>query len=1079
MNFDDDHASRVRLSSVLAGFTSLFFFILAPPSLAQDDDQQAADGSPADIEQITVTGSRIQRAGIDTFYPAVSVGGEELDDNAFTNVADALNEIPAFGNADAVPTGVQNSFSVGQNFVDFLGLGSQRTLTLVNGKRFVSSNTPSIFGQDGGLQVDFNVIPLALVERIEVIGVGGAPIYGSDAIAGTINVILEDRFEGIDGTYRYGMTEEGDGDFYQASLVAGVNFGDGRGNLTFSAETYEQDSMRRKARPFFTEGEPFFASDNVPAEFDGTPDDGTIRIYFDQRINIFTFGGTVDPGLGAFDPLGLLGFGPLGQFPDGNFYQFDSNSNLIPFQSGRRGPGNVLFALGGDGPDFFDEVEQAQSPLSRDVFTSSMNYDLTDSVRLYSSLLYANTESTELVSQGGFQTFAFGGTSGPLLFSADNPLLPQQAQDVFAANGVGQFFLHRFNNDIIDSSSYREQHLWRFVAGFEGDFEFANRSFSWEAYAVRGESDGETRGEGIIDARFLNAIDVRQLTNADLAAIDAVIAAAEAANDDPPPNILALTGTATAGVGDIVCESVYQAALGNITGVSGNGVTDEDLPFVQGCVPLNLFGQGARTEAARQWVTGRQLTGTDIEQTIYNINFGGELLELPAGPLAFNVGYETREEEALFQPALGNEVPLTRSSAFQATGGSYDTDEFFGEVLLPIVGSGMDIPFMEMAEINGAIREIDNSLAGDATVWTAGGRFAPVADITFRGNYTESIRAPSLVELFAPITSSFSFADDPCDNEFVDEGPDPATREANCRADLGASYDPTTFESDVQNATARGRTGGNPNLENELAESYSIGVTFEPRWVDNLVITADYIDIQLTEAIVALDLTTLMEACYDSPSFPGVAACNSFSRNAEGQISDFLTGQTNAQRFDVEFMNYSVSYGFDVATPFGWLNNNWADNDLGFLTTRARISNTRKRLVSVTGDPALSEVGEFEDPEWSGVFDFIWNYGDNTRVFYRLIWQAASKLDATGQDVYEDLNGNIITESDARYISNLSVSYDFGQLLFDDEDSDLILQFSIDNLFDHKPDLIQQAANDFDFTEFFGRRYTLAFSAGF
>ena len=128
-----------------------------------------------EVEEIVVTGSRIKRAGIDTFYPAISVGTEELEDGAFTNIADALNEIPAFGTPDASPFGNQaDSFSVGQNFVDFLGLGAQRTLTLVNGRRFVSANTPQIFGQNGGLQVDYNVIPVALVERIETIGVGGA-----------------------------------------------------------------------------------------------------------------------------------------------------------------------------------------------------------------------------------------------------------------------------------------------------------------------------------------------------------------------------------------------------------------------------------------------------------------------------------------------------------------------------------------------------------------------------------------------------------------------------------------------------------------------------------------------------------------------------------------------------------------------------------------------------------------------------------------------------------------------------------------------------------------------------------------
>jgi len=172
---------------------------------AEEDEDEVTEA------KITVTGSRIKRVGVDTAYPAVVVTAQELQDRGFTNVADALNEISTFGNPDATPQGGQLGSSVGQNFVDFIGLGAQRTLTLVNGRRFVSSNTPSVFGQTGGLQVDFNVIPIALVDRIETIGVGGAPIYGADAIAGTINVILKDDFEGLDITFQTGQTDKNDG----------------------------------------------------------------------------------------------------------------------------------------------------------------------------------------------------------------------------------------------------------------------------------------------------------------------------------------------------------------------------------------------------------------------------------------------------------------------------------------------------------------------------------------------------------------------------------------------------------------------------------------------------------------------------------------------------------------------------------------------------------------------------------------------------------------------------------------------------------------------------------------------------
>ncbi|MBS3824158.1 MAG: TonB-dependent receptor plug domain-containing protein, partial [Wenzhouxiangellaceae bacterium] len=400
--------SRNRLAEAirLGLFAGIFAGVgagFASPVLAQDEGEDQAEEqeqteTAAELGQVTVTGSRIERAGLDTFYPAITVDRQLLEDRAYTNVAEALNEIPTFGNPDVTPQGVQNGFSVGQNFVDFLGLGAQRTLTLVNGRRFVSANVPSVFGESGGLQVDFNVIPVAMVERIETIGIGGAPIYGSDAIAGTINVITRDRFEGAEFTFRHGFTSKGDAEFENVMMVAGANTADGKGNVTFSAEWFRQGGVAGTARPRFSEGDKdvFFA----------TTEPNRAEMFRDNRINLFTFGGVPSPS-GLF--IGSFG---LGRFPDGNFYQFDSNSNLVDYTPGEPGPGSAFFALGGDGPDFFDNVEQLQSPLDRGVFTGQFNYDLTNNVRFSSDFLFADSNATELTNQGGFQTFAFGGTSG-------------------------------------------------------------------------------------------------------------------------------------------------------------------------------------------------------------------------------------------------------------------------------------------------------------------------------------------------------------------------------------------------------------------------------------------------------------------------------------------------------------------------------------------------------------------------------------------------------------------------------------------------------------------------------------------
>lgn len=1067
---------RLLRSTVLAGFAAAGLAI--SPAYAQDNDDEDAQAE----DRIVVTGSRIQRAGIDTVYPAISVDAQVLEDRAFTNLADALNEVPTFGNPDATPQGAQNTFSVGQNFVDFLGLGSQRTLTVVNGRRFVSSNTPVIFGETGGLQVDFNVLPIALIDRIETISVGGAPIYGSDAIAGTINVITRDDYEGFEIGGQYGVTAEGDAEESQFTVVAGANFDGGRGNVALSMEFFNQKELLRFARPWRTENNPGMVTVSAGSALLGGGQNANF-IARNQRLNLFVNGGLIAPGNFTIPSFGI------GAMSDGNFYQFDGSGQLVNYTPGTHLGGSAFFTYGGDGPDFFDQVSQIQSPLERFVLSGQAHYDITNNIRFSTDFQFANTSADELVNQGGFQTWPFGGTSSGLTIQSDNPLLTTQAQGVLAGLGVAQFGLHRFNNDIIDSMNSNEVHLWRATAGLQGDFELGGRAFGWDVSVVHGESDAESRREMIIDGRFINAIDAIRLTAADLAAINPDATAAENA-------ILAVSGTANAGVGDIVCRAAYQQAAGTLPAgpnspPSGSGVTDTDLIFVSGCIPLDIFGENRASQEALDWVTGLAFGVTDIEQTIYTANFNGELFDLPAGPFSFNIGYEAREERANFLVDAASQVALGRSSPIPSTGGRYTTSEQYVELLIPVVSEDMDIPFLQFAEIQAAYRDIDNSQAGPGETWTVGGRFSIIPDVMFRANYTESLRAPSLVELFTPITQTFSFASDPCDFRFAAGGNNPAVRQANCAADIGAGYDPTTFTSNIVNATGRGRTGGNPNLTNETSEAYAVGMTIEPeRFIENLLISVDYTNLELSNAIGSISLTNLLQACYDSASFPNNAACAAFTRDATGQIVDFQTGQGNFDSLDYEGLDLLVNYNFDVANalgrlPFGLVN---SDSDLGGLEITARLNKRINRGTVLAGAPQGNTIGGFSDPEYAGTFDFAWTK-DNTRVFWRTVWQDESLVTADANSTQQyfdldavvasgggytlaDLNAARINTTEARFIHNMSVSHIFTDA-FPGLGTDTFVQFNINNVFDHRPGVIQQSLGHFGFDELLGRRYTI------
>ncbi|MEL6729089.1 MAG: TonB-dependent receptor [Pseudomonadota bacterium] len=1047
-------------------------------AIAQEDDavtviEEVDSGDESRQETVVITGSRIARPEIDTVFPTISTDAELLDKGAFTNVADALNQIPAFGGG-IDPLGDQGA-NIGVNFVDFLDLGTQRTLTLVNGRRFVSQNSAGT-----GQQVDFSIIPLPLVERIDTIGVGGAPIYGSDAIAGTINVILKDDFEGLEILGQLDRSEAGDAESQTIQLVAGANTSDGRGNVTFSAEYFNSEGLLQTDRPDIYIGELFFSESGSGRDIDGDGEDDSFFEPFTggQNVQLFTNGGVIAPSNFFIPSIGAGGFGANG------FFQFAPNGNLVPLEPGTSIPGtSVFFAEGGFENDFFAEVDQIRSPVERITFGSTFNYDLFDNVRATADVIFANTESIELIDQGGFQTFAFDGFSDGLTIPVTNPFFNTQAQGVLATLGfdlspgsTDTVSVQRFNNDIIDSANGSESTTWRIAGGLDGDFSLADREFRWDVSMNAGQFTNENFGTLINDRRFLLALDARQLTAADITALGG------------PVNNLG------ASEGDIVCNSTFQFETGTAAertaileaqGLVGFGIEDSAPVDITQCQPLNIFGEGAPSAAALEYVVGQESTNNDIDQSVFTANFGGELFDLPGGTVAFNVGYETRRETANFQPAAANEVGLGRGAETPRTGGSYSTDEVYGEILVPIISPDMEIPYLYDAQIEGSYRNIDNSLAGEAEAWTVGFKLSPIEGLQFRGNATESLRAPSLDELFSPITTSFQFADDPCDNRFINDRPN---FQANCiaagvRTDAdGDGVADGVFTSNVANATARGRAGGNPNLANETSEAFTIGFVYEPTFVDNLIIKADWIDIRIDDLIQAFDLETIMQTCFDAApgSFPN-DFCGSFRRDANGQVVDFLTGQTNADFLEAEFLQLDVTYSFDVADAIALVGagerGDWGNLEVDF--SMFQVMNRDSETAGVFNNSGDNGVGGFADPRTSGLVDFTWDRGP-ARLFWRVIWQDDALASTTGDNLFVDLNGNRVEKTDAHFMNNMSFSYDLSALM-DSYDNPLIAQIGVNNVFDQKAsdDPIRRALGDFTNSDVLGRTYSLRLRAVF
>lgn len=329
-----------RQTAVAAGLVSLVLVGIMTASAAEDQSVPKPAQVQDELQEVVVTGSRIARPELERLQPTTVLSSDFLDKRSYINVVDALNELPAFGQPDNSLQGAQSSFGIGQSFANFFSLGSQRTLTLVDGRRFVPANAPSIFGATGagGEQVDLNVIPTQLIERVETIAIGGAPIYGSDAIAGTVNIILKHNFDGLAIDAQGGVSNKGDAPETRVRLLGGRNFADGQGNIELNAEFATTGGLNGTQRQQYR-NDNFFEQNTNPAS------PYQYILTGNQRLASISTQGVpmVDDGYINFNPNFAI------TNPGGQTLAFN-NGGLAPYNVGPADPTGI-YNVGGEGLD--------------------------------------------------------------------------------------------------------------------------------------------------------------------------------------------------------------------------------------------------------------------------------------------------------------------------------------------------------------------------------------------------------------------------------------------------------------------------------------------------------------------------------------------------------------------------------------------------------------------------------------------------------------------------------------------------------------------------------------------------------
>ena len=1025
---------RLLLLLVSLGF---FSFVEAQEASDASSDvvvETADDEDEAEPEEVVVTGSRIARTQYEVAQPVTIIYGEEYENRGYTNAADALFDVPGIGVTNSLTSGSGGSFgnqsqlSVGQALANNFGLGSGRTLVLVNGRRFVGSTSP--FGSGGsGNAVDINNIPSVMIDRVEIVNAGGSAVYGSDAIAGVINYVLKDDYEGAAMTLVYddyaGLSSD-----VSFQAVMGGNFAGGKGNMVMNFQYEEIGTV------FTGDWDRYYDKENGVCETNSL-----VRTYaagkayqrqYIRRGMVVPYTANVE-GNPQVTQTGCIGLSAIpetgratlydysfkngangiwyfdGQWPDGTSWHFGDIGDLQPYYDGIN-YGSSFFGF--DAMDAYrSDFNTLRAGFERLNFSMFSNYDVNDNMTVYFDVFHNGFFSFDYGNTSGYpySTWAFGsGQDFPPTIGIDNPFLTQNSVDIMNSYGATEVYVHKSHIDLLQKGDggytiENNNAVSMYSVGVEGNFDLNDQTFNYAAGYSIGNTEIYSDAPGVIGARYAAALDVG--INPNTGEIDCRM------NYDPAR--------------DPALYDYSPFAPGFFTG--GTLFGPSLLGSIGDCAPLNILGRGAPSQAARDYIGTNLRTNAFIEQEVTYGVLSGDLFDLPGGTVKAAMGFEARVEQGDYNSSAIQNLELTRSAARPSLGGGYEVDADYYEISVPLLGDDLTLPGVMSLVADYSARTIDNSIAGSYDVDATSLNWRIMDDLAVRYSEQTAVKAPDLGDLFLPQITAFSRADDPCDYRFRDVGRNPEQRRANCDAE-GI---PADFVSLVVNATARGVTGGNPNLINEVADTVSTGIVYQPNWwgdvfFGSLNLAADYIEIQLNDYVTSFSLSQNMAACYDYDTYPNSQFCDSFTRDADFEVVDFQTGLINAGLIDFATYVYKADFAFDVAELASFVSRENVAMDLGSMAVRWRATQEDFFASADSGaaEDLSSATGQFGNDEWFYDTAVEWVYGD-WYVWVQGNSRSGGVIDINRQydDEYLGYDGNPIYEFDGYTTYNGGVGY--------------------------------------------------------
>jgi len=928
-----------------------------------------AQDEEANLEEVLVTGSRLTKSNVTSSVPLVQIGAEEINSRGVARIEDMVNILP---NVFVSQTAEVANGATGTSTLNLRGLGSSRTLVLIDGKRLP-------FGSPFSSSANVDMVPARMVERVDVVTAGASAVYGSDAVAGVVNFITKKDFEGFEFDYQYGtnynandngyMQEKlADADFFDPgstttgaaslmSVMMGVNSDDGRGNITLFGSYEDMQSMIGKDR-----------------------DTGACTLF-----------GSADPFCGGSSNFRRYN-GTIGNGVAGTVFQ-ELDGTIVPIDFSRS---DVFYNYGA--------VNHYQRPVERWNLGASGHYEITDNVEAYFDTTYMNNKTEAQIAESA-------SFNRPFETNCDNPLLTGGAgpngdgimlgsiTGTFDANGdfVSCLDYMAAGNDPIDVqfiNSHRnieggprvstyENSSWRAIFGFRGDI---NDDFSFDIFGQFSATEG-TR----ISQNDLNYNRVQQ--------------------------------------------ALYIVDDGN-----GNPVCRDSSG---GCVPWNIFernadGTTAVTDEAAAFIAGVGIVTGETEQTVFGGTIEGDFtnmgIQSPMADAGLSglIGFEMREDKL---GRLADDISkISGGRGLTGTGGAtlpiageIEVEEIFMEMSMPLITGK---PMIQELGLTAGYRYSDYTTNGngvsnsfDADTYFAGISWAPNDEVRFRFNQAVAIRAPNVFDLYVGINTGLVELSPVNGDGDQCSGPTPVATQAQC-ANTGLS----AAQYGSVDPSAAGQfnliTGGNPNLVAEEGETTTFGVVITPSMIENLSVSIDYFDIEVTDAIGSVPAQTSYDRCLTTgdPAF-----CANVTRDTagtlhllneapDGGLSGLSQQNVNVSTFATEGVDVNVTYMLDLS-DMGSINFDYAAT---FLDTNYS--------VAIPGDDKVECAGAYAGPcglpapEYNHRFLATWMTPYDVNV--SATWRHIGETDLYGLD---DPQGYLEDSMEERNYLDVAATYDYSE----------------------------------------------------